>query len=109
MEKLEREILDWIAGATDDEGLKTQLANAECIRRDYTRTGYFTYFKVPEGMPAVAGGVHPSCPHIVSDQLPDGAGTSLFFRNGRVHYLEIYARGGFFPQDLLDFQLVAES
>ncbi len=109
MEKLEREILDWIAAATDDEALKIQLASAEAVRRDYTRTGYFTYFTVADGLPAVAAGVHPPCPHIVSNQLPDGAGTSLFFRNGRVHYLEIYARGGFFPKDLLNFQLVAEA
>ena len=59
MEKLEREILDWIAAATDDESLQTQLANAEAVRRDYTRTGYFTYFSVPEGLPPIAGGLRP--------------------------------------------------
>ena len=109
MEKLEREILDWIAAATGDEALKIQLADAEVVRRDYTRTGYFTYFTVPDGTPVVPGAIRPSCPRIVSDQLPDGAGTGLFFQNGRVHYLEIYARGGFFPEELINFQLVKES
>jgi hypothetical protein len=38
----------------------------------------------------------------------DGAGCNLFLRNGRLHYLEIYARGGFIPETVDVFKLEEE-
>jgi hypothetical protein len=105
MDKLDSEILDWIASHSDNSILCEQLRNAKVVRRDYMRTGFFVYFELPEGVPLLSGIVRPQCPDIRSSLLLDGAGSSLFFRNGKVHYLEIYARGGFFPQDIAEFQL----
>lgn len=105
MNKLDKEILDWIASHSDDGVLCEQLRHAKVIRRDYMRTGFFIYFEVPDDVPLLDGIMRPVCPDISSPLLLDGAGSSLFYRNGRLHYLEIYARGGFFPQDIVEFGL----
>jgi hypothetical protein len=41
--------------------------------------------------------------------LMDGAGVSLFMKNGRLHYLEIYSRGGFMPETMETWHLEAEN
>ncbi|MCP4000702.1 MAG: hypothetical protein GY727_07315 [Gammaproteobacteria bacterium] len=105
MKKLEKEIISWIAEKTDNDALSAQVVSAEVIRRDYMRTGFFIYFKVPEGLEAAAQTLRPICPYIDSPSLMDGGGCTLFMQNGFLHYLEIYARGGFFPKTLEQFQL----
>ena len=107
MERLDREIIDWITSNSDDDLLKAQLRSLKVIRRDYMRTGFFIYFELPTDVPSLVNVVRPLCPDISSSVLPDGAGSSLFFRGGRVHYLEIYARGGFFPQNIAEFSLLS--
>lgn len=106
MEKLDRQIIDWIASRSDNAALREQLHLAQVIRCDYMRTGFFIYFEMPESTLPLTNIVRPLCPDISSPLLFDGAGTALFFRNGKVHYLEIYARGGFFPENLEDFRLL---
>lgn len=105
MEKLDRDILDWIASHTADDNLSAQIRVAQVARRDFMRTGFFVYFKPASDLEEVAHSVRPSCPRVVSRELMDGAGCTLFLRNGRLHYLEIYARGGFLPKDLGEYQL----
>jgi hypothetical protein len=106
MEALDRQILDWIASRNDNAALREQLLSARVIRRDYMRTGFFIFFEQPESILPLTNMARPLCPDISSPLLFDGAGTALFFRNGRVHYLEIYARGGFFPENIEEFQLL---
>jgi len=77
------------------------------IKRDYMRTGYFIYFNVPADAEPLEKSLRPVSPDILSPELLDGAGTTLFLRDGRIHYLEIYARGGFFPEALEACELVA--
>jgi hypothetical protein len=105
MEKLDTDILRWIADETQDGGLSAQIELAEVSRRDYMRTGFFVYFQVLEGVAKINASVRPVCPHIASPDLMDGAGCTLFIREGYVHYLEIYARGGFFPESLEHYEL----
>ena len=105
MEQLDQDILNWIAEQTADDALSAQLAGATVKRRDYMRTGFFVYLTAAEGSSAVAPGLRPVCPHIVSPELMDGAGCSLFMRDGRLHYLEVYARGGFMPEALENYTL----
>ena len=107
MEQLDQEIISWIAEQTHDEALSAQLVNAAVSRRDYMRTGFFIYFQVPENLAKVSASVRPVCPHIESPELMDGAGCTLFFQEGFLHYLEIYARGGFFPESIEQYQLRA--
>jgi hypothetical protein len=107
MEKLDKAILDWIAAHTDDTALYDQLQQATVLRRDYMRTGYFIYFHVPDSLPLLSSRARPLCPDINATSLAHGAGTTLFVRNGKIHYLEIYARGGFFPEQPDDYHLVA--
>ena len=107
MHKLDQEILAWISERTDSNALKAQIAGAEVAKRDYMRTGYFIYFAVAADAAPVEKSLHLVSPDILSAELLDGAGTSLFLRNGKIHYLEIYARGGFFPEALQDYALAA--
>ena len=108
MQTLDRSVLEWIATATRDAALSEQLAAARVTRRDFMRTGFFIYLDTDKSLPAVAAGVRPVCPHIASPELVDGAGCSLFLRDGYLHYLEIYARGGFIPEELEGFDLLEE-
>ena len=105
MEQLDSELLNWIAAHTDDDALRAQIAGASIKRRDYMRTGWFIYLSPPPEAAAVAADVRPVCPHILSPELMDGAGCSLFLRNGQLHYLEIYSRGGFFPEELKTYEI----
>ncbi len=107
MEKLDKDILSWIADETKDVELSAQIELAEVSRRDYMRTGFFIYLQVPEGLAKVDAKIQPVCPHIEGPDLMDGAGCSLFLRDGVLHYLEIYARGGFFPESLEQYELKA--
>jgi hypothetical protein len=106
METLDRQIIDWIVSRSENAALKEQLRAARVIRRDYMRTGFFVYFELPDSTSPITNTARPLCPDISSPLLFDGAGTALFFRNGNVHYLEIYARGGFFPENIEDFKLL---
>jgi hypothetical protein len=109
MHKLDQEILTWIAERTDSSELKAQIDCANVTKRDYMRTGYFIYFAVPPEVLPVEKSLSLVSPDILSSDLLDGAGTSLFLRNGKIHYLEIYARGGFFPEALSSYSLAAPS
>ncbi len=109
MTALETQIIEWIVDRTTSPELKRQLRGAEVTRRDYVRTGYFVYLNLAEGFTAIEGRPKIQHPFIESPALPDGAGCSLMLKDGCVHYLEIYARGGFFPENLADYELRPES
>ena len=109
MTALETQIIEWIVDRTTSPELKRQLRGAEVTRRDYVRTGYFVYLNLAEGFTAIEGRPKIQHPFIESPALPDGAGCSLMLKDGCVHYLEIYARGGFFPENLVDYELRPES
>ena len=49
------------------------------------RTGFFVYLKIPDGLAAADAALKPVCPHIDSSDLMDGAGCTLFLRNGFLH------------------------
>jgi hypothetical protein len=105
LEKLDREVLDWIAAHTGDVALSAHIEAAAAKKRDYMRTGCFVYFEPRPELAVIDAAVRPVCPHVTSPELMDGAGCSLFLRNGQLHYLEIYSRGGFIPEQLESFEL----
>jgi len=107
MHKLDGEILAWIAKHCESGELRAQIESAEVVKRDYMRTGYFVYFDGSGGAMPADKSLRVLSPDILSAELMDGAGTTLFLRDGRLHYLEIYARGGFFPEELGAYELVA--
>ena len=109
LEKVDREILDWIAEQTGDPALAAQLGAAQARKRDFTRTGFFVYFEPDAGAAPVPPGVRPVCPRLDAPGLMDGAGCDLFLRDGRLHYLEVYARGGFLPEPMESWQLGPDS
>jgi hypothetical protein len=103
VQQLDQDILSWIAVHSEDKNLADQLEHAVESRRDYMRTGFFLYLDTDRELPAT--NARPVCPHISSPALLDGAGCSLFLRDGYLHYLEVYARGGFMPPDLAEYEL----
>jgi len=109
MNKFEKDVLDWVAEHSDCAELAAQIGAASLKKRDFMGTGCFLYLEVPDDMPPISADVKPVCPRVNSTMLMDGAGCSLFLRSGKLHYLEVYARGGFMPEDLQEWQLVAES
>ncbi|MEJ2138039.1 MAG: hypothetical protein P8Y61_01075 [Gammaproteobacteria bacterium] len=105
MEQLEKDLLEWIAGNNDCEALATQLAGARVTKRDYMRTGFFIFLEAPKDAAPIEANTRVCCPDLEAPGLMHGAGSSLFFRGGRLHYLEIYARGGFFPEQPESYRL----
>ena len=108
MTRLEQDVLQWIADHSGDSGLRAQIERASEKKRDFVGTGVFLYLQVPPDCPPLPQGVVTSTPTIVSPSLMDGAGASLFLKDGRLHYLELYSRSGFLPEELDDYDLVAE-
>lgn len=108
IESLVEQIIAWLEAHSSDGPLREQLKRASISRADYLRTGYFVYLSVPDGAVAAAEGAHLPTVGIRSPLLMDGGGATLFLRDGYLHYLEIYARGGFFPEQIDDFELGPE-
>jgi len=109
MGDLEQAVLKWIAAETGNAELAAQIDQATETKRDFMGTGLFLYLQTPDDAVPVPSEVRPSCPHISSEMLMDGAGVSLFMKNGRLHYLEIYSRGGFMPENMENWHLEAET
>ena len=108
MGELEQAVLQWIAAETGNADLAAQIDQATVAKRDFMGTGLFLYLKTPDDLAAVPTELRPVCPHISSEMLMDGAGVSLFMRNGRLHYLEVCARGGFMPETMTQWHLESE-
>ncbi len=109
LNKLELALCEWISAQTGDPLLAEQLASVAVKRRDYVRTGFFVYLDTSADRSEISADVRPCCPQILGPELPFGAGCNLFLKNGRLHYLEIYARGGFMPETLEHFELQPDS
>jgi len=109
MNEFEQAVLAWIAEHNASAELQAQIAAATLKKRDFMGTGCFLYLAVPDDLAPVPTDLRPACPHVNSPMLMDGAGSSLFLRDGKLHYLEIYARGGFMPNDLQDWELLPET
>ena len=105
MGELETAVLNWIVENTDSPELAAQIRVAEAGKRDFMGSGLFLYLNVPDSLEPIPQGVSANCPHISSSMLMDGAGSSLFMKNGRLHYLEVYSRGGFMPEALEEWEL----
>ena len=102
-----------IAEATLDRALQEQLQSVQVTRRNYTGVGCYSELVSSDSAPATQepyGSRGPlQGPDFSSACVKYGGGTLLWFKNGRVHSLEIYAYGDFFPEnhaDLVPFSLV---
>ena len=99
--RLERAILDWIAGR--ETSLAGRLASASVARREHTGAGiYVDLLPDPDlswDRPPVSG------PVIDSPRLGFGGGCVLWLSQGEPCCLEIYAFGSDFPEDVDEFTL----
>jgi len=107
--ELESAVLDWISAETGSAELSAQIQAAEPVKRDFMGTGLFLYLSAADNVADIPADVRPVTPRICSPMLMDGAGASLFMKNGRIHYLEVYSRGGFMPETLENWELQPES
>lgn len=107
MEQIDQDILEWIAAHTANPELTAQINGARVKRRDAMKTGFFVYFEADTSLSPVDIKLRPVCPYIEIPGLPDGAGCDLFMKDGYLAYLEIYARGGFMPENPVDYALDA--
>jgi hypothetical protein len=104
---LERDVLDWIARELADPIVSRQVKAAIPIEREYTGVGSFTELRVQdERAPRTTLGISPVDPNIVSPELSHGGGCVLFFENGLLATLELFAYVGEFPRDLREWTLV---
>lgn len=104
--EFERSVFRWIAERAHDPELGAQLARAEVAERWWTVVGCYTRIAVPDDAPAstrpYAGRGPLDGPCVKSSALKYGAGTLLWFREGRAHQLEIFTYDDTFPEDHAD-------
>ncbi|MCE9544411.1 MAG: hypothetical protein K8T25_02655 [Planctomycetia bacterium] len=101
--QFEASVLEWIASRSEDNALKAQIAKASVVRRQYTGVGCYTMFTLTEEVPIITapfGARGPiGGPYFESPVVKYGGGTLLWFVDGRMHQLETYAHGDYFPEE----------
>ena len=104
----ERNVLDWYLAKCPDEGLRTQIRAAVVSRRDRTRVGFFLDLSVPAEARLVGSNVssHLDGPFVESPALEHGGGAILVSQDGRLLFLEVFAYGDHFPEQLTDYRLL---
>ncbi len=104
---LERDVLDWIALELADPIVGRQAAAAIAVERRYTVVGSFTELSVQDQqIPRASLSASPVDPYIESPRLSHGGGCVLYFQDGVLDTLELYAHVGEFPKDLKEWTLV---
>jgi hypothetical protein len=104
--QFESAIFRHIAAGTADDALRAQLENVQVASRKYTGVGCYSNLVPAESAPATQDpyGSHGPLqgPDFESACVKYGGGTLLWFKDGRVNSLEIYANGDFFPENHAD-------
>ena len=107
MNALERAILEGIAADHDTPPLvKDQLRVVTVVDRQHSGGGTFLNLAVPADVPRS----HPqnteiSGPLVTIPEVPEGAVTVLFVRDGAVSFLEIASVGDSWPETISEFTL----
>lgn len=107
----ERSILDWYLARYEDEGLAAQIRAAVATQRAWTGAGFFLDLAVPAKAPPAGSGIgsHLEGPFVESPALEYGAGVILVSKYYRLLFLEVFAYGGHFPEELSEYRLLDET
>ena len=111
---LERSVLGWYMTHYESPSLRQQLEAAGFVRREWTKVGYYTDFKVPGDLTPVKlleiGGRWPvDGPFIKARSLQYGGCVILWGQDGYANCMEIFAYGELFPEGLSEFELIEMS
>ena len=105
--ELEKKILDWFSRHYPD--LKQQIQSASIIKREYSGVGFFIYFNVDKNIKDFqnisANSQRINGPSILSDEIPQGGDSVLFFKDGYMDMLEFFSYGDSFPKNIKAFTL----
>lgn len=106
----ERDVLDWYLAKCPDEGLTTQIRAAVVSRRDWTGAGFFLDLSVPAEARPVGSDISSQLdgPFVESPALKHGGGAVLVSHDGPLLFLEVFAYGDHFPEQLTDYRLLDE-
>ena len=104
----EKDVLDWYRVHCEIPGLAEQLTAVVPVERNHTGVGFFLSLKLPDdfhGLKVLADMEPLTGPHVTSPRLELGAGTVLFFDDGKVDTLEVFAYGEYFPEAVDEYLL----
>jgi len=104
MKKIEQAILEWATQQHPE--MAHQIEMLEVDSRENSGAGLYVHFKpLPLSVPAL--GIKSPCsgPQIESSQLEHGAGSLIWLKDGRISFIEIFAYGNQFPEELDEFEI----
>ena len=99
---LERELMDALLDGDDPVlgVLRDQLCQSRVVSRDYTGSGFFTYFSVSDSAQlAQADAMQLGDVWFGLQGRPEGGDALLWVANGVLHSLEVIAHDGDWPED----------
>jgi len=107
MNALERAILEDIAADHETPpSVKDQLGVVMVVNRQHTGGGTFLNLAVPAEFPRTnPQNTEVSGPLVTIPEVPEGAVTILFVRDGAVSFLEIASVGDWWPETISEFTL----
>ena len=99
---IERELMDALLVGDDPvlDALRSQFSIASVTKRDYTGSGFFTYFSVIPDAPRVSP-ASLMLGDVIFGLRSHGTGGEaiLWVKDGALHSLEAFAADGAWPQD----------
>lgn len=89
---LEAALLRNIAECYQNPALAAQIDRCRVTLREYSGCGFFTTLVVPADSPVIVSAAQTFDGNdIEAPELSGGAGSVLFIRDGRLHFLEVFA------------------
>jgi hypothetical protein len=104
--KLEKAVLNWIMSSYNITELSEQIESATFINRESSGVGFFIQLGTNNKLKPVASSKIFDGPLIRSTGIDCDGGSILFMKNGYLGFLELYANGSFFKEDLTDFNFI---
>jgi hypothetical protein len=98
---LEATLLRNIAECYQNPALAAQIGQCRVTLREYSGCGVFTTLEVPADSPLIVSAAPTFDGNdMEAPELSGGAGSVLFIRDGRLHFLEVFAYADGDPTDL---------
>lgn len=104
---MEAALLQRIADFYQNTALTEQINHCQVLTREYSGCGFFTTLVVPDDSPYITVGAsgHFGGSDLDAPGLSHGAGSLLFVREGRLHFLEVFTYVDGDPAQASTFEL----
>jgi hypothetical protein len=88
----ERDLVAWYAAHAPHPAVAFQLTAAAPAASKYTGSGLYLDLSVPTDCERIPTDLRSPIdgPQITSPEIPNGAGSVLFHKNGRITFIEVY-------------------